>query len=160
MKHNEIEKLFTKYYNDALLYTLSLTKNHVIAEDIVSNSFFKAIKTIDYKIDNFKPWLIKVCRNEFLSYLRKHKRITELDEQVKDESQSVIDNIIKDEEYRALFNAISLLNTSQKEVLTLFYYENMPVKEIARITNKNENIIKVTLYRARENLKNILKETI
>ena len=39
-KKNEIEELFTKYYNDALLYTLSLTKNSKLAEEIVSTSFF------------------------------------------------------------------------------------------------------------------------
>ena len=160
MKKNEIEELFTKYYNDALLYTLSLTKNSKLAEEIVSTSFFKAMKTIDYKIEKFKPWLIKVCRNEFLIHIRKHKNLTELDKRIKDDSQSVVDQIIKDEEYRALYNAMSLLNPSQKEVLTLFYYENMSIKEIASITGKNENVIKVSLYRARENLKNLLKEII
>ena len=160
MKKNEIEELFTKYYNDALLYTLSLTKNSKLAEEIVSTSFFKAMKTIDYKIEKFKTWLIKVCRNEFLIHIRKHKKLTELDKRIKDESQSVVDQIIKNEEYRALYNAMSLLNPSQKEVLTLFYYENMSIKEIASITGKNENVIKVSLYRARENLKNLLKEII
>ncbi len=160
MKTNEIEELFAKYYNDAMLYTLSLTKNSKLAEEIVSNSFFKAIKTIDYKIQKFKPWLIKVCRNEYLIHLRKYKRLTVLDETVKDDGQSVVDKVIKDEEYRALYNAMSLLNPSQKEVLTLFYFENIPIKDIASITNKNENVIKVTLYRARESLKNLLKEII
>ena len=160
MRNDEIQTLFEKYYNDALLYTLSLTKNYAVAEDIVSNSFFKAIKTIDYKINNFKPWLIKVCRNEYLSYLRKQKRITELDDKIKDQSQNVIDHIIKSEEYRALYNTMSLLKPLQKEVLTLFYFENMSVKEIANILNKNENVIKVTIYRARESLKDILTKTI
>ncbi len=160
MRNHEIQTLFEKYYNDALLYTLSLTKNHAVAEDIVSNSFFKAIKTIDYKINNFKPWLIKVCRNEYLNYLRKQKRITELDDKVKDEGQSIIDHIIKGEEYRALYKTMSLLKPLHKEVLTLFYFENMSVKEIANILGKNENVIKVTLYRARESLKDILNKTI
>ena len=160
MKNDEIEILFAKHYNDALLYSLSLTKNYAVAEDIVSNSFFKALKTIDYTINDFKPWLIKVCRNEYLSYLRKQKQVTELNDNIKQEGQSIIDEIIKGEEYRALFNTISLLQPFQKEVLTLFYYENMTVKDIANITNKNETVIKVTLYRARENLKKILNKII
>ncbi len=160
MKNDQIEILFAKYYNDALLYTLSLTKNRVVAEDIVSNSFFKAMKTIDYKINNFKPWLIKVCRNEYLSYLRKQKRITELDDKIKDQSQNVIDHIIKSEEYRALYNTMSLLKPLQKEVLTLYYFENMSIKDISSILSKKETLIKVTLYRARENLKKILNQNI
>ncbi len=160
MKTDVIEELFAKYYNDALLYTLSLTKNRMFAEEIVANSYFKAIKSIDYKINNFKPWLIKVCRNEYLLNLRKNKKLTQLDEKLRNEGQEIVDRIIKNEEYRALYNAISLLNTSQKEVLTLFYFEDMSIQDIANITGKNQNVIKVTLFRARENLKNILKESI
>ena len=160
MKKDIIEELFTKYYNDAMLYTLSLTKNRMLAEEIVANSYFKAIKSIDYKINNFKPWLIKVCRNEYLLHLRKDKKLTELDDKLRGEGQEIVDKIIKNEEYRALYHAISLLNTSQKEVLTLFYFEDMSIQDIASITGKNQNVVKVTLFRARENLKKILKQTI
>ena len=42
MKSDIIDLLFSQYYNEALLYTVSLCRNRTVAEDIVSNAFFKA----------------------------------------------------------------------------------------------------------------------
>ena len=159
MKHDVIEELFSKYYNDALLYTLSLTKNHLSAEAIVSDAFYTALKTAD-EVHNFKAWLLKVCRNLYLNSLRKTKRLSELDESVSDENESVLEAIIRKEEYRALYHAISVLNPSYKEVITLFYFENLSIKDIALVLGKKETVVKVALFRGREALKKILSETV
>ena len=160
MKHDVIEELFSKYYNDALLYTLSLTKNHLMAEGIVSDAFYTALKTADGEIESFKAWLLKVCRNLFLNSLRKTKRLSELDENISDENKSLLEEIIRKDEYRALYHAISLLNPTYKEAITLFYFENLTLKEIAEVLGKRETVVKVTLYRGREALKKILSETL
>ena len=156
MRADVIEDLFKKYYNDALLYTLSISRNHAVADDIVSEAFFIALKTADDEILNFKAWLLKVCRNLFLNSTRKSNRQTELDENMADETESVVDSIIRGEEYKALYHAISLLTSSHKEVITLFYFEDLSVKEIAAILERSETVVKVTLYRAREALKKLL----
>ena len=156
MKHDVIEELFSKHYNDALLYTLSLTKNYPLAEELVSDAFYTALKTADDEVNNFKAWLLKVCRNLYLNALRKSNRLQELDENLTDKSESVLDNIIRKEEYRALYHAISLLSDNYKEVITLFYFEDLSVKDIALVTGKSEAVVKVNLFRGREALKKIL----
>ena len=40
MKNDLVEELFMKYYNDALLYTLSLTKNYLLAEEMIKGREF------------------------------------------------------------------------------------------------------------------------
>ena len=156
MKHDIIEELFSKHYNDALLYTLSLSKNYSLSEEIVSDAFYTALKTADDEVHNFKAWLLKVCRNLYFNTLRKSNRLQELDENITDKSENALDNIIRKEEYRALYHAISLLNESYKEVITLFYFEDLSIKDIALVTGKNEAVIKVSLFRGREALKKIL----
>ena len=158
MKHDIIEELFKKHYNDALLYTLSLSKNHRLAEEIVSDAFFTALKTADGEISNFKAWLLKVCRNLFLNSLRKSRRLQELNDNLADENETIVDSIIRQEEYKALYHAISLLSPAYKEVITLFYFENLSVKDIAAVIDKSETVVKGTLYRAREALKKFLSE--
>jgi len=153
MNNDIIEELFKKYYNDALLYTLSMTKDPATAEEIVSDAYFIALKTSNKEIQNFKAWLLKVCRNLFLNSLRKTNRLRELDENTIVESQNIIDNIIKEEKYKELYHAISLLNSSYKEVITLFYFEDLSIKEISQVIDKNESVVKVTLHRARQTLK-------
>ena len=158
MKNDVVEELFVKYYNDALLYALSLTKNYPLAEEIVSDAFYSALRTADDEVENFKAWLLKVCRNKFLNSLRKSKRIEELDEKIADRRESLLDTIIRKEEYRSLYRAISLLNPSYKEIITLFYFEDLSIREISEIIGKSEIVVKVSLYRAREGLKKILSE--
>ena len=158
MKHDVIEELFSKYYNDALLYTLSLTKNYPLAEEVVSDAFYTALKTADDEVQNFKAWMLRVCRNIYLNKKRKSARLTELDESIADMSETALESIIKKEEYRALYHAISLLNPSYKEVITLFYFEDLSIKEISLVTGKREAVVKVALFRARESLKKILSE--
>jgi RNA polymerase sigma-70 factor (ECF subfamily) len=160
LKHDVIEELFSKYYNDALLYTLSLTKNYPLAEETVSDAFYTALKTADGEVHNFKAWLLKVCRNLYFNSLRKNKRLEELNENLTDKSETALEKIIRKEEYVALYHAISLLNLSHKEVITLFYFEDLSIKDISLVVGKSEAYVKVTLFRAREALKKILSESL
>jgi len=160
MKSDVIDQLFTQYYNEALLYTISLCRNRAVAEDIVSNAFFKALTLSDDSIRDFKPWLLTVCRNEFISTCRRNSRFTgeEIPEDLADGREEVIESIIRREEYRSLYRAIELLPDAQKEAVTLFYFSGLSVKAISEITGKSENNTKVLLCRAREKLKKIMEE--
>ena len=157
MDHDLVEQLFKKYYNDVLLYAMSLTRNASEAEDLVSEAFFKALAAVD-DVKNFKAWILKVCRNLFLNKKRKHSKIVELSEDISSECDDVLQQIVKDENYRALYNAIGLLPQNLKEVILLFYFEDMRVEAISLIVGKSESNVKVMLYRGREQIKQILEK--
>ena len=59
--------------------------------------------------------------------------------------------------YMDLYKAIEGLRPEYREVIKLFYLDDLSVKEIAQILNKNENTIKTQLFRAREILKSVLE---
>lgn len=160
MKSDVIDQLFSQYYNEALLYTISLCRNRTVAEDIVSNAFFKALTLSEDSIRDFKPWLLTVCRNEFISICRKNSRFTgeEIPEDLADDQEEVIEGIIRKEEYRSLYRAIGLLPDTQKEVVTLFYFSRLSIKSISVITGKSETNVKVLLCRARDKLRSIMEE--
>lgn len=159
MKPDIIDELFRKYYNEAMLYTMSLCKNETIAEDIVSTAFYKALASADEEIKNFKPWLLTVCRNEFFGLFRKNKAMSydELAEDVVDDSGEIVDRLILKEEYRALYHAIDKLNAAQREVIMLFYFSGLQIKDIAMVMGKSESNVKVLLYRGREKLKELME---
>lgn len=160
MKSDVIDQLYSQYYNEALLYTISLCRNRTVAEDIVSNAFFKALTLSEDSIRDFKPWLLTVCRNEFISICRKNSRFTgeEIPEDLADDQEEVIEGIIRKEEYRSLYRAIGLLPDTQKEVVTLFYFSRLSIKSISEITGKSETNVKVLLCRARDKLRSIMEE--
>ncbi len=159
MKKEAIENLFKKYYNEAKLYVLSLCHDQSLAEDVVSEAFYKAFVTVDVEKDSFKYWLLKVCRNCYIDHLRKAKRLTSIERDQRTEDDPA-DHLIKAEEYRALYRAMSLLQPNYKEVLLLYYFEGMSVKEIAKIVDESTDNVKVQMHRARQKLKTILEARI
>lgn len=160
MKQDSIEQLFSQYYNEALLYTIALCRNRTVAEDVVSTAFFKALSLSDDSIRDFKPWLLTVCRNEFISICRKNSRFTgeEIPEDLADSGEDLVESIIRKEEYRSLYRAIDLLPDAQREAILLFYFSGLSIRSISEITGKSETNTKVLLCRAREKLKKMMEE--
>lgn len=69
------ETLYQKYKSDVYYYLLSLTKNPALAEDLVSETFLLAYRSLHklQKDSNFKAWILRIARNQFISYCRSKK---------------------------------------------------------------------------------------
>ena len=150
MKNDAFERLFKKYYNEAKLYVTALSRNEALAEDIVSESFVKAFNLIDEEKESFKFWLLKVCRNAYFDYLKKARRLAPVHDNMRGGDADLAEKVIEDEEYRALYN--------YREVILLYYFDELSVSEIAGITGQTVQNVKVLMYRARMKLKEILED--
>ena len=160
MKNTALDKLFKKYFNEVKLYVFSLSRNIALSEEIATDAFYKAFVSIDENKDGFKYWLFKVARNLYIDYIRKAKRLKPLDDiEIEDDGITTIDNLIKEEEYKALYRAIALLKDTYREVILLYYFDGLHGEEIAGIINESVENVKVKLYRARLKLKKILEES-
>lgn len=129
-----------------------------LAEEIVADSFYKAFTRIDEEKESFKFWLLKVCRNAWLDHLKKTRRLTDMDDRIRSGDRDLADEVIESEEYKALYKAISLLKDNYREVILLYYFDELSVSEIAGITDQSVENVKVLMYRARAKLKEILSE--
>lgn len=156
MKSTAWENLFRKYYNEALLYVFSFCHNRALAEDLVQEAYMRAIRSIDEGKDSFKFWLFKVCRNLYFDTLRKNKKVEAITSAMPS-NESLVDDVIQKDEYRALYKAISLLKDDFREIVRLYYFDSMSVKEIASIVDESVDNVKIKLYRARLKLKDILE---
>ena len=156
MKSTAWENLFRKYYNEALLYVFSFCHNRALAEDLVQEAYMRAIRSIDEEKDSFKFWLFKVCRNLYFDTLRKNKKVEAITSDMPS-NESLVDDVIQKDEYRALYKAISILKDDFREVVRLYYFDSMSVKEIASIVDESVDNVKIKLYRARLKLKDILE---
>lgn len=158
MKNEAIERLFKKYYNEARLYVAALCHDESLAEDIVSESFYKAFTRIDEEKESFKFWLFKVCRNAYFDYLKRTKRLSSVNDNMSGNDVDLAEKVIEDEEYRSLYRAIALLKDNYREVILLYYFDELSVSEIAGITEQSVQNVKVLMYRARMKLKEILED--
>lgn len=160
MKTDILDQLFRRYYNEAMLYAYSLCRNKSIAEDLVSDAFYKALSKLPDEVPHFKFWLLRVLKTTYLDYIRKEKRKTSLPDVLADTSLSIADKYIKKEEYAALYKAIDKLDTLYREIIILHYFEDLKFKEIGEIIGKTEEQVKSAAYEARQKIKKILEATI
>lgn len=156
MRDKEFEKIYKLYYKDLYLYALSLCQNHYWAEDIVSDTFYKAFITIDNNDLNIKYWLLRVCKNLFIDTFRKNKKkykyILNIDELILESNNVVLDNLIKNEDLKNLYTCISKLEFPYKDATLMFYFMNMSTKEISIVINTSDGATRNILYKARKKL--------
>ena len=129
-------------------------KNSTDADDVFSEVFlayFKKERTFESE-EHRKAWLIRVTINCAKDLLAQRAQLQQLHE------ETLPDQTARDADtYMDLYKAIEGLRPEYREVIKLFYLDDLSVKEIAQILNKNENTIKTQLFRARETLKSVLE---
>lgn len=73
MKKDDLEQIYKAYYHEIYLYALSLCKNTLEAEEITSDTFYKALLCAEIQSDSIKYWLLRVCKNIFIDQARLKK---------------------------------------------------------------------------------------
>ena len=71
---SSIEEIYREYFQDVYLYILRLSGNEHIAEDITSDTFFKAIKSLaSFRGDcDIRVWLCQIAKNSYFKIGRAH----------------------------------------------------------------------------------------
>lgn len=67
-----------------------------------------------------------------------------------------MDCILAEEKQRALYSALGELNSDYRQVLLLCYFDNLSVKDIARLTAKKSRQVSDILYNAKKSLQAII----
>ncbi|MBT8281312.1 MAG: RNA polymerase sigma factor [Muriicola sp.] len=149
-----------------LVFTLAcrMLKNREDAEEVAQDTFVKAYKSLKtFKGDaKFSSWLYRIAYRKCLDRLKKEKRrpgagSLEVDG-VKDlkASGGVLEHIESDERSELLKAAIDRLSEIDAALVTLYYYEQLTVREISGILDMSQNVIKVRLFRSRKQLEQLL----
>ncbi|MER3373478.1 MAG: sigma-70 family RNA polymerase sigma factor [Allomuricauda sp.] len=160
--------LLDTFWNDVYGFQLMRTKNENDAEDITIRTFSRAFDKIDTYDDTyeFKTWLITISKNLHVDLIRKRKRSL-LDEmeskgdevkRVLDETPSVEDRLITEQNLANLLQDIKKLKPHYQKVINLRYFNELSYADIAKELNEPVNNIKVKLLRAKKLLAEIIKK--
>ncbi len=138
------------------------------AEDLTSETFLKIWdyinreENIDIEIGNPKALLYKIARNLVASFYRQGdwKKFVNLSGEFEhiDDKQDIEEKIILDHEMSQIENALHYLKDEYQEAIILKYIEGFSDKEIAKILDKTIGAVRTLLYRALQELKEILKK--
>ena len=159
----EMEEIYLKYCIPLKKYVVSICHNRDLADDIVSETFYRAIKNFDsFTGGNLFAWLCTIAKNIYFNHLKK-----------KDNNNASIDDenfmevaantnveaeVMKREEKRKLDESIQSLSETERKVVLLRIDSGLSFKEIGDVLHKSENWARVTFYRLKEKLKGMMND--
>lgn len=155
MDTKEFERLSALYLDCIYRVAFSGCRNYTDAEDVVQNTFLKLLQ----RKENFaedtqaKYWLIRVTMNECKSLWR-----TPWKQRVTSTEELFCEPAFETPEQSELYYAVRELPVKYRRVVHLYYFEDYNVKEIAGILKISETAVQTRLLRARQKLKEKLKE--
>lgn len=151
----EFEKIYRTYFNDVYRYILKLSGNEIVAEEITSETFFKAIQAID-SFNNecsIRVWLCQIAKNSYFTYLRQNKKHVDLDQFNEEDNiqwyNPVIEKMEDQSDSIMIQEILYELDEPYKEVFMLRVLEELSFKQIGSIFKKSDNWACVTYHRAK-----------
>lgn len=155
-----------EYYSERIFkYCLNRLPTTENAEDVTSIVFIAAIKAIK-KFDTsknirFGSWLYRTANNKISDYYRKNSRIDPYNEEFEPESKDDLpeEQLEKEVRQKQVISVLALLNPRYQEVLSLSFFEDMKVKDIAELLSEDPKKISVVLFRAQKSFRIKFKKT-
>ena len=154
---------FVDAYQDmAITIAYRICGNMQDAEDVVQESYVKAFRNLrSFRSDSkFSTWLYRIVYNTAITHTKSQMWIGSRAAAMEDASQ-LADNTLEinmneNERKEIVADVLQKMPTGDALLLTLYYLEDNPVKEIAKITGLNEPNVKVKLFGARKLFKEMV----
>jgi RNA polymerase sigma-70 factor (ECF subfamily) len=158
------EEMMNQYGERLMKLSYNYTKDWNLAEDIVQDvmvTCYKEYENMD-KIVSFKAWIYRITINKCKDVLKSSiiKRVianSNLLTFTKSAELTPEMTIMKRSEEEFLSVCVLALSIKYREVITLYYYEELSIEEISEILKINPNTIKTRLNRARKELKTLME---
>lgn len=136
-------------------------------EDVVQDVFIKTYQNINSfdATQRFSPWIYRIAHNTYINYIKKQNRgplylfdfdivmshtVSEEDPIIKEREQKEIKEIVE--------KGLSQIEPKYREILVLYYIEDLSYKEIADILQVPIGTVGVRVMRAKKILKEKYKE--
>lgn len=161
----DFEKLYYTYFNDVYLYIRRLSGSEHIAEEITSETFFKAMQSVDrFRGDcDIRVWLCQIAKNCYYTYIKKHSKQKSLDDDIflflPDLSDDVEEQVSRQDEAHRIKEILHRIPEPYKEVVMWRIFAEMSFRQIGQIFGKTENWACVTYHRARQIIRERLEES-
>ena len=160
------DEMFRRYANQVFSMIVKQVPDVMDAQELTQDTFLKAFRYIDRydaRQSSLSTWLCRIAYRLTLDFLKRRRPIV-----VSIEDSSVWQTDISDEELEAALSTgneqrieqlqelVQQLPNEEQMLLTLYYFDDLPLKEIAYITGTDSKALAVRLYRIRRKLYNSL----
>ena len=158
-----MELLYSRHSVRVYRFSLRITGNATLAEDIVSEVFLDVWRRADgFKANSqVSTWLLAIARNKSLSALRRR-----VDAPLEDDRVATVEDPADDPEVMVhnkdrsalIQKCLSQLSTAQREVIDLVYYHEKSVEEVAQIVGAPASTVKTRMFYARQRMGELLND--
>ncbi|GAA6514269.1 RNA polymerase sigma factor [Merdimmobilis hominis] len=155
-----VEELYRTYKQDVYGYLLSLTRDPSLAEDLLSETFLKAIQSLPkFRGDSTsKTWLLGIARNVWLQELRRRRKTVEYSDLLEVYvGEGMIDHFLTREAVARVGELLREKEERARRVVAL-RVDGTPYQEIARELGITENSARVIDFRTKKWLKQTLEK--
>lgn len=144
--------LYERYVGKIYSFIYYRTQDRPTAEDLSSVIFIKALEHIgsfNVKKASFSTWVYRIAQNTLIDHYRTHKETQNIDlvANLRTQENIPLGAEVKDR-LKKVQAFLETLTPFQRDVVLLRVWDDLPFKDIARITGKNESTCKVTFSRA------------
>ena len=158
----DFEQIYRDYFDNVYLYILKLSGNEHTAEDVTSETFFKAMKAIgSFRGDcDISVWLCQIAKNCYYSHIKKESKNVKADDEIIEAIPSeglIEDDIVEHETADRIRGVLHELPEQYKEVFMWRTFAELSFTQIGDIFGKTENWACVTYHRARKMIRERLE---
>ena len=164
VSNGEVAKLgllFDRHHRPLFDFFAKVTGSRITAEDLVQDVFFRILKyrKTFREESHFKAWMFHIARNARVDYYRKHQAEAVTAENATDQLPSRFrlpgQDLEQEQQTMLLECALFKLPPDKREVLILSRYQGMKYEDIAELLGCEVTTIKVRVYRAIRELRDI-----
>ena len=167
-------ELMERYRDSIYFMLLKMVNNKDDADDLTIEAFGKAFKRLSQYAPTyaFSTWLFKIATNNCIDFIRRKKMVVySIDKKFENEDGGQIsveikaadlnpeETMVKKQKVLMMRNVVEKLKPRYKQLVEMRYFEELSYEEIAEQLNLPLGTVKAQLFRAREFLANIMKNT-
>ena len=153
----EIEELYGTFYKEMLSYCTALTRSRAAAEDLVQETYLRAMTHWDDFQDlsrnQSRAWLYKTARNLVVDQARKQSRETPAEEE-----RLALASFEEDLSQAAVTQLIARLPDMERPLFTMRYFEGYNARELGEIFDLPSATVRSRLASAKRRLREWLEE--
>lgn len=163
-----LETLCLRYQNDLFRFCVHYLKDSERARDMTQEAFIRvylARSRFDTK-RRFRPWVLCIARNLCLNELKRKKAVpmesleeyatdarNEHGELLRSEAGGPDESLMTKERHALLAEILDAMDPASRELVTLRFFEKLPARDIAEITDSTEGAVRTRLHRVLKSLR-------
>lgn len=156
------EELYNNYEKKALQVAYLITGNQSIAMDVVQEAFVECYLSINKLRETayFKTWFYKIVTRTASRNIKKEKKLVPMEgiEELLDSNEAYKDPYKQSDLSDLMISQINKMGYKKRTTLILYYYNELSIKEIAKVMECFEGTVKSRLNSGRRELKQYLTD--